>query len=134
MRVVRPVRNHRGCPQRGLEPAALDTFDDQRVDAGIGGLQCALERPDACTTIIPTSCTRSVNSVGSLAEPNTWRTPAAARTSTMDGSRFHPWIIRFAATGRSVRSEQFLHAIGHDTDPALPILLEPAGAADSGQP
>ena len=53
---------------------------------------------------MPASCSGLVNKAGSPADVNTCRTPAAANMSTIDGSRFQPWIIRFAATGLSVSS------------------------------
>jgi hypothetical protein len=56
-----------------------------------------------------------MNSAGSPAEVKAWLTPAPASTSTIDGSAFQPWIIRFAATGRSVNSrnpQQVLPALG----------------------
>jgi hypothetical protein len=60
--------------------------------------------PTTCTTVMPASCSRAVNNAGSPAEVNTCRTSAATSSSMMDGSRFQPWIIRLAATGRSVSS------------------------------
>ena len=97
-------QHHRGGGQQRLEAAALDALHHQRVHPASSALRAPFSDPTTWTTVMAASCSRAVNSAGSPAEVNTCRTPASASTSTMDGSRFQPWIIRLAPTGRSVSS------------------------------
>jgi hypothetical protein len=90
------------APSSDLNPPP-STPSTTRASTPASAAFCApFSDPTTWTTVMPASCSLAVNSLGSPAEVNTCRTPASASTSTIDGSRFQPWIIRFAPTGSAV--------------------------------